>query len=438
MMKMSPMETLAEIASKLDREDELGRFRDKFCIPPHGDGSGQHYFCGHSLGLQAKSVEDIVGEDLHAWRTLAVRGHFEGEFPWMDYNDRLCRPLARLAGANPSEVVVMNTLTVNLHLLMVSFFRPQGKRRKILIEKHAFPSDRYAVESQLRFHGLDPADCMLELEQQSGERLIQESALESFLQAQGDEVALVLWPGVQYVSGQAFDLARVAAAARRAGARVGFDLAHYIGNLPLALHDSGCDFAAWCHYKYLNAGPGAVAGCFIHERHHQGVLPRFHGWWGNERESRFRMESGFSPSPGARAWQLSNPPILAMAPLRASLDIFDDAGMERLRAKSRALTAYLENGIRDNFDGLLEIITPSDHARRGCQLSMRICSDRRNGRHLHRYLEQRGVITDWREPDVIRVAPVPLYNRFEDCFALLRQVLAWSEATGNPACRSAC
>jgi kynureninase len=238
----------------------------------------------------------------------------------------------------------------------------------------------------------------------------------------------VLWPGVQYVSGQAFDLARVATAARRAGAVAGFDLAHTIGNLPLSLHDSGCDFAAWCHYKYLNAGPGAVAGCFVHQRHHdRNDLPRFHGWWGNDPESRFRMEHGFSPAAGADAWQLSNPPVLAMAPLRASLDIFQEAGAARLRAKSRALTAYLEDGIRTHLDGLLEIITPSDPARRGCQLSMRVRSGREHGRQLFRYLEDRGVITDWREPDVIRVAPVPLYNRFEDCFALLRHMSAWSQ-----------
>ena len=426
------MEKLLETAKKLDREDELSRFRSNFYIPPHHDGSDQIYFCGHSLGLQAKAVESALGEDLQAWRELAVRGHFEGKHPWLDYNDRLCQPLAELVGASPPEIVVMNTLTVNLHLLMISFFRPQGKRRKILIEKHAFPSDRYAVVSQLRFHGLDPVDALVEFEQQAGEQVIEESALETFLEANGDEIALVLWPGVQYISGQAFDLERVAVAARRAGAVAGFDLAHYIGNLPLSLHESGCDFAAWCHYKYLNAGPGAVAGCFIHQRHHgRNDLPRFHGWWGNDRGSRFRMEHGFAPAAGADAWQLSNPPVLAMAPLRVSLDIFHQAGAERLRRKSRALTAYLEDGIRNHLDELLEMITPADPARRGCQLSMRVRSGRENGRQLFRYLEDRGVITDWREPDVIRVAPVPLYNRFEDCYELLRKMSAWADTTGN-------
>lgn len=444
------MEKLLQSAKKLDRDDELARFREKFHIPPHRDGTDQHYFCGHSLGLQAKATESAVGEELQAWRELAVRGHFEGESPWLDCNDRLRQPLAQLLGARPQEIVVMNTLTVNLHLLMVSFFRPQGKRRKILIEKHAFPSDQYAVQSQLRFHGLDPLECLVELEQQPGEPLIEESALEKYLLEHGDEIALVLWPGVQYVSGQAFDLERVATAAHGAGARVGFDLAHMVGNLPLALRDSGCDFAAWCHYKYLNAGPGAVAGCFIHERHHQSSdLPRFNGWWGNDHASRFMMGPDFSPAAGADAWQLSNPPILAMAPLGVSLDIFQQAGMQRLRDKSRALAAYLVGGIRTHLDQQLEILTPSDPERRGCQVSMRVRSGRENGRELFQYLQDRGIITDWREPDVIRVAPVPLYNRFEDCFTLLQHISIWAlepqatrrsratPSTGNPPCRSA-
>jgi len=351
----------------------------------------------------------------------------------MDYNDTLSRPLADLFGAQRAEVVVMNTLSVNLHLLMVSFFRPGGVRRKILMEKNAFPSDRYAVESQLRFHGLDPAECLVELEPTPGEHLVEESSIEAFLEAQGEEIALVLWPGVQYISGQSFDLARVSDAAHRAGAMIGFDLAHYIGNLPLSLHDSGCDFAAWCHYKYLNAGPGAVAGCFVHERHHRDHdLPRFHGWWGNERASRFRMAPEFVPSVGASAWQLSNPPVLAMAPLRASLEIFQAAGTARLRQKSVAMSAFIEQGIRSHLGGFLEILTPSDPDRRGCQVSMRVRSGREDGRQLFEYLEARGVITDWREPDVIRVAPVPLYNRFEDAYALLNHVAEWARTTGSP------
>ncbi len=432
------MEKLLDSATQLDREDVLGPFRDQFFIPRQDDGSPQHYFCGHSLGLQAHSVEAVVQQELHAWRKLAVRGHFEGDQPWMDCSKRLSGALAELVGASPSELVVMNTLSVNLHLLMVSFYQPHGKRCKILIEKHAFPSDRYAVESQLRFHGLDPAENLVELEPADGGLLLEESTIERYLQEHGEDIALVLWPGVQYISGQAFDLKRIATAARKAGAKVGFDLAHFIGNLPLSLHASGCDFAAWCHYKYLNAGPGAIAGCFVHERHHGALdLPRFNGWWGNDRASRFRMEQTYSPSAGAAAWQLSTPPILSMAPLDASLRLFLEAGMERLRNKSRALTAYLQEGIENHLDNVIEILTPADPQRRGCQLSLRVRSGRERGRHLFLYLEEHGVLTDWREPDVIRVAPVPLYNRFADCAALLQTISDWAALTGTPSCPSA-
>jgi kynureninase len=427
------MEKLLAAAQALDHEDELAGFRDRFLIPQHHDGSQLVYFCGHSLGLQPKTVRTAVQHELDAWGEQAVRGHFEGPLPWIDYNQRLCGKLAGLVGAHPAELVVMNTLTVNLHLLMISFFRPQGKRCKILIEKNAFPSDRYVVESQLRFHGLDPQLCLLELAPQEGGHLVEESAIEKYLSERGDEIALVLWPGVQYISGQAFDLPRVAGAARRAGAKIGFDLAHYIGNLPLDLHASGCDFAAWCHYKYLNAGPGAVAGCFIHQRHHQDQdLPRFNGWWGNAPESRFRMAQDFEPDRGADAWQLSNPPVLSMAPLRASLDLFKEAGTDRLRAKSVAMTTYLLQGIKEHLDDSLEILTSLDSARRGSQLSLRLRFGRSSGRALFEHLEENGVLTDWREPDVIRVAPVPLYNSFRDCYALLRCLSGWSALRGSP------
>jgi kynureninase len=426
------MENPLETAKRLDAEDPLAHFRDRFFIPPHSDESEQVYFCGHSLGLQAKSVESAIREELDTWRGRAVYGHFTGEKPWMDCNEQICDQLAGLTGAQPSELVVMNTLSVNLNLLMVSFFRPRGIRRKILIEKHAFPSDRYAVASQLRFHGLDPSECMVELGPEPGSHLVEESQVEEYLQSHGDEIALVLWPGVQYISGQAFDLSRLAAATHRAGSMIGFDLAHYIGNLPLTLHESGCDFAAWCHYKYLNSGPGAVGGCFISERHHQAAdLPRFTGWWGNERASLFRMEHEFKPANGAAGWQMSNPPILAMAPIRASLALFQEAGMDHLRHKSLALTAYLVKGIRSNLGDVLEILTPGDPTRRGCQLSLRVRAGREHGRQLFTYLETRGVITDWREPDVIRVAPVPLYNRFEDCGQLLKHIAEWRALTGS-------
>jgi len=438
------MKQLLEEARARDAVDPLRQFRDAFWIPARPGGGAQAYFCGHSLGLQPRRAEAAVLAELRAWREQAVAGHFRSPSPdhpaWIDFGDGLARDLAGLVGAHADEVTVMNTLTVNLHLLMVSFYRPAGARRKILIERGAFPSDRYAVASQIRWHGLDPRDCLVEFEAEADSRLIDESRLESWLRLYGDEVALVLWPGVQYASGQAFDLPRIAAAGRAAGAAVGFDLAHSAGNLPLRLHDSGCDFAAWCTYKYLNGGPGAVGACFVHRRHAPNAelpaglpvalpaaLPRFEGWWGNERGSRFRMEAAFRPAAGAEAWQLSNPPILALAPLRASLDLFREAGMERLRAKSRALTGWLADTLQRELGEWLEILSPADPERRGCQLSLRVRAGHEAGRALHAWLEQRGVVTDWREPDIIRVAPVPLYNTYADCAEFLLQVSAWAE-----------
>jgi kynureninase len=432
------MDNLLAEANSLDQQDELAGFRARFHIPKHSDGTDLVYFCGHSLGLQAKTVQAVVQDELDAWRERAVRGHFEGPLPWMDFNRRLCESLSGLVGSRPEEIVVMNTLTVNLHLLMVSFFRPREKRRKILIEKHAFPSDRYAVQSQLRFHGLDPVGDLVELAPREGEFLIEEGAVEDYLAAHGDEIALVLWPGVQYITGQAFDLARITRAARRCGANIGFDLAHHVGNLPLELHDIGCDFAAWCHYKYLNAGPGAVAGGFVHEKHHKAAdLPRFNGWWGNASHSRFRMAHDFEAERGADGWQISTPLLLSMAPLRASLQLFDEAGSGPLRTKSVAMTRYLVRGIHEHLQQLLEILTPMEPERRGSQLSLRVRSGRDDGRALFEYLEEQGVLTDWREPDVIRVAPVPLYNSFGDCFELLRTIGNWASITDIPSCRSA-
>lgn len=432
------MEKLLAEANSLDLQDDLAGFRARFHIPKHRDGSDLVYLCGHSLGLQSKSVHTVVQDELEAWRERAVRGHFEGPLPWMDYNRRLCESLSGLVGSRPEEIVVMNTLTVNLHLLMVSFFRPREKRHKILIEKHAFPSDRYAVQSQLHFHGLDPLRDLVELAPREGEYLIEESAVEDYLAVHGDEIALVLWPGVQYITGQAFNLPRIVNAARSAGANVGFDLAHHVGNLPLELHDSDCDFAAWCHYKYLNAGPGAVAGGFVHEMHHKDTdLPRFNGWWGNAKQSRFRMTHDFEAEHGADAWQISTPLLLSMAPLRASLRLFDEAGTEPLRSKSVAMTSYLIRGIHAYLNQLLEILTPTQPERRGSQLSLRVRSGRDDGRALFEYLEGKGVLTDWREPDVIRVAPVPMYNSFRDCFELLRTLGEWQSLTGSSSGRSA-
>jgi len=408
-------------AQQLDAADTLRDFRKGFHFPKNADGSDQLYFCGNSLGLQHQSVAVAVEEVLATWRDRAVEGHFTGRRPWLRYHEGLRAGQAAMSGANPHEIVTMNTLTVNLHLAMISFYRPEGPRRRILMEKHAFPSDRYAVESQIRLHGLDPADSLVELAPEDGERLISEDRVEDYLRRHGDTVALVLWPAVQYATGQVFDLGRIAAAAQACGASVGFDLAHGIGNVPLALHDSACDFAAWCTYKYLNAGPGAVGGMFVHERHHHRTdLPRLHGWFGNDLATRFQMAPEFRPAPGADAWQLSTHTTLAMAPLLASLEVFAQAGFARLREKSVAMTGWLAEQVEEQLGDALEIITPLQAERRGCQLSLRVRAGRDAGRSLFTRLEQEGVVPDWREPDVIRVSPVPLYNNYEDCAHLVR------------------
>ncbi len=428
-MRTTPPDTPSLLeARQQDSADELRPFRDEFHFPKNADDSNKIYFCGNSLGLQHESVSEATDDILTAWRERAVEGHFTGDRPWMRYHEELRDSQARLLGAAPAEVVTMNTLTVNLHLAMVSFYRPEGQRRRILIERQAFPSDRYAVESQIRFHGLNPADCLVELSPEPGQRLLDEAQLEDYLKAHGDSVALVLWPGVQYATGQVFDLPRIAAAARGCGARMGFDLAHSAGNVPVRLKDSDCDFAAWCTYKYLNAGPGSVAGMYVHARYSQRTdLPRFNGWYGNDLASRFKMSPQFKPAAGADAWQLSNPPVLAMAPLLASLNTFERAGFDRLRKKSLALTGWLARQVASQLDDVLEIITPLNEAQRGCQLSLRVRSGREHGRALFEYLEQAGVVPDWREPDVIRAAPVPLYNSYEDCAALVSLIRQWAD-----------
>lgn len=410
-------------ARELDRQDSLRGIRDHFHIPRKADGNEQLYFCGNSLGLQPKGVKEAVLEELDAWQNLAVEGHFKGQRPWLSYNDLLREPMAELIGAKPREVVLMNSLTVNLHLMMISFYRPGGRRNKVLIEKQSFPSDRYAVESQIRMHGLDPADCLVEIEPSDNGRTIDETLIEEYIAAYGDQVALVLWPGVHYASGQFFDLDRIAGSAHSAGAYCGFDLAHAVGNVPLNLRESDVDFAVWCTYKYLNSGMGSVAGCFVNERHgDHDELARLHGWWGNHPETRFLMEPEFVPAEGAEAWVLSNPPILSMAPIRVALELFKQVGMTELRKKSIAMTAYLEQLIRTELNDSLEIVTPAEPERRGCQLSLRVLAGRDAGRALFEQLEAAGTIPDWREPDVIRVAPVPMYNRFEDCWQFVNQV----------------
>jgi kynureninase len=336
--------------------------------------------------------------------------------------------MAEVVGAQPGEVVAMNSLGVNLHLMLVSFYRPTAERPAILMEAGAFPTDRYALESQVRFHGFDPATDLIELKPDGAGGTLSMQAIEAAIAEHGHRVALVLLPGIQYRTGQVFDLCRIVERAHAAGCVVGFDLAHAVGNVQLRLHDDGPDFAVWCTYKYLNAGPGAVAGAFVHARHAQADLPRFAGWWGHDKHTRFQMGPQFVPSPGADGWQLSNPPILAMAPLRASLEIFQRAGMDRLVAKSRRLTAYLDWLIRTRLDELLDIVTPSDPVQRGAQLSVRVRAGRDAGRALFEYLESHGIIGDWREPDVIRLSPTPLYNRFADCLAVVEAIAAWRDS----------
>ena len=415
-------DSLAQARAR-DAADPLRGFRERFALPLDERGAPLVYLCGHSLGLQPLAARALVTEELDAWAQRAVEGHEHGGRPWVPYHQNLAAGLAELAGADPSEVVAMNSLTVNLHLMLASFYRPRGKRTRILIEAGAFSSDRHAVASQIAWHGLDPEKTLIELAPAAGSDLIEPAALEASIARHASEIALVLWPGVQFRTGQSFELARIARAAHAAGAIAGFDLAHSMGNTPLALHEDGADFAVWCSYKYLNGGPGAIGGCFVHERHsraqprgsHGGGLPgaRLAGWWGHEEDTRFRMEPEFRAAQGADAWQVSNPPILAAAPLVASLMVFTAAGMERLREKSVALTGFMDELLRP-LAPRLTIITPRDSAARGCQLSIRIAGGAGPGRRVFEGLRASGVVCDWRSPDVIRVAPVPLYNRFED------------------------
>ncbi len=412
----------------LDYLDPLRAMRAQFAIPQH-HGKDCAYFCGNSLGLMPNSTADALQRVITQWRSHAVEAHFTDSDAWMPYHELVRDGLARLAGAKPIEVVAMNTLTSNLHLMMVSFYQPTPQRRKILIEARAFPSDRHAVASQIAFHGGDPTFDLIELAPLPGAHTIELVQIEEVLAQQGEAIALVLWPGVQYATGQRFDLAAIASMAARFGCKVGFDLAHAIGNVPVDLHDSGADFAVWCSYKYLNSGPGAIAGCFVHERHAHAQLPRFAGWWGHQSSTRFRMGPEFVPSPGADGWQLSNPCILSLAPLRASLALFDHAGLPALRTKSIALTGWLSEALRAELAQHLEILTPADAQQRGCQISVRVRAGRDAGRLAFDYLASLGIICDWREPDVIRAAPTPLYNSFDDCRRLVDALLLHFRST---------
>lgn len=404
-------------ARQADQQDTLRVFRKQFIFPQY-EGGNCLYLCGNSLGLQPKGIRPAILRELDHWAEHGVEGHFRGDMPWMHYHRFLTDAAARLVGALPQEVVVMNTLTTNLHLMMVSFYRPTAKRFKIVMEAGAFPSDQYAMESQVRWHGYDPATAIIEVAPRPGENTLHTEDIVQVIEQEGDSIALVMFGGVNYYTGQYYDLEKIAAAGHRAGAYVGFDLAHAAGNVPLQLHDWGADFAVWCSYKYLNSGPGGPSGTFVHERHANSPdLPRFAGWWGHDENERFQMKKGFKPMPGAAGWQLSNAQVFSFAAHKASLDLFDQAGMEALRAKSLQLTAFLEQVLDEADKGrnMYRIITPRDPVARGCQLSL-LTDDR--GKALFEFLSEHGVMADWREPNVIRFAPTPLYNSFEDVWRL--------------------
>ncbi len=404
-------------AKKLDKEDSLSYLRDEFYIPKDKKGNPWLYFAGNSLGLQPKITNQYIQQELNDWATLGVEGHFQAETPWLSYHEFLTNSMAKIVGAKPIEIVVMNTLTANLHLLMVSFYQPQKTKYKIVIESDAFPSDRYAVQSQLAFHGFDSNEGLIEWKPREGEKLLRIEDLENIVVTQGDEIALLLIGGVNYYTGQVLDIKRIADLGHSKNCIVGIDLAHGAGNIQPNLHESNVDFAAWCTYKYLNSGPGSLSGLFVHEKHANNKnLPRFAGWWNHNKETRFNMRLPFDVMPGAEGWQLSNPPILSMAAIRASLDIFEKVGMEALLEKSKKLTGYFEYLINDIGSEDINIITPNNSAERGCQLSIQVKSANKS---LHDKLTNNKIITDWREPDVIRCAPVPMYNSFEDVYKMV-------------------
>lgn len=414
-------------AEQQDARDPLASLRAQFFIPQRPGGGDTIYLCGHSLGLQPRGVADIFKEELEHWAKLGVEGHFASSRPWLPYHEQLAASLARLGGATPLEVVAMNSLTVNLHLMLASFYRPRLGREAIVIEKRAFSSDQYAVASQIRHHGFDPQTALIEISPRAGEDLLRTEDICSLIEREGSRIATLMLPGVQYLTGQRFDLEAITRCAHQQGCAVGFDLAHAIGNVPLRLHDWNVDFAVWCSYKYLNAGPGAIGGCFVHERHARSSdLPRLAGWWGHDKHSRFQMPATFQPIAGAEGWQLSNPPIFAAAPLLASLPLFDAAGIDALRTKSLQLTGYLQALLQARLSNALAIITPADPEARGCQLSLRLHRSPAQARAVFDSLDKQGAVCDWREPDIIRVAPVPLYNSFLDVWlfvAALEQAL---------------
>ncbi|MDN3492895.1 kynureninase [Winogradskyella bathintestinalis] len=409
-------------AKQQDQLDELSLYRAQFHIPKDPDGNELIYLCGNSLGLQPKSTKSYIDQELEDWANLGVEGHTEAKKPWLPYHEFLTEATAKLVGAKPIEVVTMNSLTANLHFMMASFYQPTKERYKILIESDAFPSDKYAVESQLRHHGFDDKEGLILWKPRKDEELLRYDDLESILKKHGNEIALIMIGGVNYYTGQFFDFKRITDLGHNYGCKVGFDCAHGAGNVNLDLHNSGADFAVWCTYKYMNSGPGSLSGCFVHERHaYNQNLNRFTGWWSHNKATRFNMRREFDVIPGAEGWQLSNPPILSMAAIRASLDMFNEVGLEKLIEKSKNLTGYLEFLLKQLGEDTIRIITPENPDERGCQLSIQVL---KADKSLHHKLTVAGVISDWREPDVIRCAPVPLYNSFEDVYNMIDKLKA--------------
>lgn len=414
-------ENSLQFAKELDKKDELHAYRDKFYIP-QVENKDSIYLCGNSLGLQPKSAESYILQELEDWKKLGVEGHFHGKNPWFHYHKFLNEKAAKVVGAQKDEVVIMNSLTTNLHLMMVSFYTPTKERFKIITEGGAFPSDQYALETQAKFHGYDPSEAIIEIFPREGEETLRTEDIIATIEEHAEELALVMMGGVNYYTGQFFDLEEITKAAHKVGAMAGFDLAHAVGNYPVQLHDWNVDFAVWCTYKYMNSGPGGTSGVFVHEKHELNTeFPRFAGWWGHDEENRFLMKPGYTPMKGAAGWQLSNAQILPMAAHLASLDMFDEVGMDRLREKSIALTGFLEFLIdevnKKQKETVIKIITPREPKDRGCQLSLVMQKD---GKKIFDELTKRGIIADWREPDVIRIAPVPFYNTFEDCFQFVQ------------------
>ena len=406
-----------DYAKQLDQEDPISYLRNEFHIPRDKQGKEWLYFTGNSLGLQPKITSKYIEQELDDWANFGVEGHFEAKNPWLSYHELLTDTMAKVVGAKPVEVVVMNTLTTNLHLLMVSFYQPSKTKYKIIIESDAFPSDRYAVQSQLSFHGFDPEEALIEWKPKEGKELLELEDLKSILDSQGDDVALLLIGGVNYYTGQYLDIKKIAELGHAKKCMVGIDLAHGAGNIQPNLHDSSIDFAAWCTYKYLNSGPGSLSGLFVHEKHAQRKdLPRFAGWWNHNKETRFNMRQPFDVMSGAEGWQLSNPPILSMAAIKASLDIFEKVGMDALVKKSKKLTGFFEYLVNEIASDTIKIITPTNPNERGCQLSLQVKNADKN---LHKKLTENNIITDWREPDVIRCAPVPMYTSFEDVYHMV-------------------